>query len=156
MRWKRRPRLKMKKNPSDDGAAAEYNNREYIKVLIEWARDDARQDYLRVTGALAVVTLFITQIEIGDLQGLDLWPKRALFAGLGCLVAAALVYFLYVSGTSRKRWYVTQCMRTGNAAEAERILGDYYEAFKNLHRAGSALFCLGTLLLAYVIRALVI
>ena len=41
--------------------------------------------------------------------------KRAPSAGLGCLVAAALVYFLNVSGTHRKRWYVTQCMRTGNA-----------------------------------------
>ncbi len=103
----------------------------------------------------AVVTLFITQIRIGDLQELDHWPKRALFAGLGCLVFAALVFFLYVSGTHRKRWYVTKCMRTGNAAEAERILGDYYERSKYLHWAGSVLFGLGTLLLAYVIWALV-
>jgi hypothetical protein len=142
-------------NPSDKGAAPECSNHEYIKTLIEWARDDTRQDYLRVTGALAVVTLFITQIRIGDLQELDHWPKLALFAGLACLVAAAFVYFLYVNGTHRKRWYVTKCMRTGNAAEAERILGDYYERFTWLHRAGSTLFALGTVLLAYVIEALV-
>lgn len=146
---------KDERNSADEGAGPENINHVYIKMLIEWARDDTRQDYLRVTGALAVVTLFITQIRIGDLQALDHRPKLPLFAGLGCLVAGALVYFLYVSKTHRKRWDVTKCMRTGNADEAERILGDYYERFKYLHWAGTALFCLGTLLLAYVIVALV-
>jgi hypothetical protein len=48
-------------------------------MLVEYAKDDTRQDYVRVTGALAVVTIFLTRIPIASLENLNHRPKLALF-----------------------------------------------------------------------------
>lgn len=48
---------------------------EYIKAQLEYARDDSRQVYLRVTAALAVAGLVLTQLPFVRLKALELVPK---------------------------------------------------------------------------------
>lgn len=75
----------------------------YIQALIEYTRDDARQVYIRVTAALAIAALFVTQIPFKNVQALnDSWTG-VLFAGVVCLVLAALLFFVYVGDTHHTR-----------------------------------------------------
>jgi uncharacterized membrane protein YkvI len=75
----------------------------YVQALLEYARDDARQVYIRVTAALAVATLFVTQIPFKNLQALSQGWTWALYVGLALLLAAAIVYFIYVGDTHHAR-----------------------------------------------------
>jgi hypothetical protein len=75
----------------------------YVQALLEYTRDDARQVHIRVTAALAIATLFVTQIPFKNLQALSTPWTIALFLGLGCLVIAASLYFLYVGDTHTAR-----------------------------------------------------
>jgi hypothetical protein len=75
----------------------------YVQALLEYTRDDARQVYIRVTAALAVATLFATQLPFKNLQALNTVWTVVLFVGLGCLIVAALLYFIYVGDTHHAR-----------------------------------------------------
>jgi hypothetical protein len=64
-----------KKGPS--AVERETTTREYIKALLEYVKDDVRQDYLRVTGALAFAAIFVTHVRIAELQRLNRWRRSS-------------------------------------------------------------------------------
>jgi phosphatidylserine synthase len=128
---------------------------EYIKAMIEWARDDARQVYLRVSGTLAIATLFVTQIPVPRLRELSYWPTLALFAGLGSLVVAALAYFIYVSKTHIARRTMALSLCNLDVKTPDTILTGIDADWGWLLVVGNVLFGAGVLLLAYVLWALV-
>jgi hypothetical protein len=129
---------------------------EFIKALIEYYKDDARQIYLRVTGALAIATLFVTQIPIRDLHALSYWPTLALFAGLGSLAVAALLYFYCVTKTHYARKVLACCLLDLDAKKAKGIQAEIWVWHTELvWWGGEILFGVGILLLGYVLWALV-
>ena len=77
--------------------ATEAQKIEYVKALVEWAKDDARQVYIRVVAALGLAGVFVTRFK--DLRTLSIGGTVALFLSLGALALAAFLYFLYVSKT---------------------------------------------------------
>lgn len=128
----------------------------YIKAMIEWASGDLRQVYLRVTAALSIAVLFVTQIPLKDLQELDRWPTRAFFIGLGCLVLAAGMYFFYVDRTHRARREMA-CLLKPSAGRGDPydILAKTYKRWKWALWLGNVAFPFGVGLLAYVLYALI-
>src|SRR3954453_15957118 len=74
---------------------------EFIKATIEWAKDDVRQVYLRVTAALGIAVLVLTQLPFEKLTELD---RDNLFLGaLALLLGAATLHFFYLSRVHRSR-----------------------------------------------------
>lgn len=70
---------------------------EYIKAQLEYARDDSRQVYLRVTAALAVAGLVLTQLPFVRLKALEVVPKVVLAVGICALLVAAVFHHLYLT-----------------------------------------------------------
>jgi hypothetical protein len=75
----------------------------YVQALLEYARDDARQVYIRVTAAFAIVALFLTQLPLESVQALNRRWTNALYVGLACTLAGGFLYFLYVGATHHAR-----------------------------------------------------
>jgi hypothetical protein len=135
----------------------ETTNREYIKALLEYVKDDVRQDYLRVTGALAFAAIFVTQVRIAELQRLNRWETFVLFAGLGCLAAAAATYFDYVRRTHLVRRPLTYYLVTLDADGADQFVNESFEDWKRKgeFHIGTTLLVVGIGLLAVVLWVLV-
>ena len=131
--------------------------REYIKALLEYVKDDVRQDYPRVTGALALAAVFVTHVQIAELQRLNQWETYVLFAGLAFLAMAAVAYFHYISKTHQARRPLTTYLLTLNAQQATKHVNAVFESRKRKweFRLGTALFAVGVGLLAVVLWALV-
>jgi uncharacterized membrane protein YkvI len=91
----------------------------YVQALLEYTRDDARQVYIRVTAALAVATLFVTQIPFKNLQALDQGWTWSLYAGLALLVLAAILYFIYVGDTHHARRRIAKYLLHPEAVTSE-------------------------------------
>jgi hypothetical protein len=130
---------------------------EYIKALLEYVKDDVRQDYLRVTGALAFAAIFVTQIKIGELQRLNRWETFVLFAGLGCLVIAAAAYFDYIRITHQTRLPLVDYLRTLDAEGAKQKVENLFgkKRRKVEFWTGTGSFLVGIGLLAVVLWVLV-
>ena len=114
---------------------------------------DRRQVCIRrVTAALAIATLFVTQIPLGQLQGLQRGRTRKLFIGLGCLVLAARMYFFYVNRTHLARRKMVRLpnpeARDEKQPDPEMILGEVEEVRGWALRVGNAAFAAGLILLA--------
>ena len=74
-----------------------------MQALLEYARDDARQVYIRVTAAFAIVALFLTQLPLKSVQALDRGWTNTLYVGLASTLAGGFLYFLYVGATHHAR-----------------------------------------------------
>jgi hypothetical protein len=130
---------------------------EYIKAMLDYYKDDARQDYVRVTGSLALAAIFVTQVPIPQLRRLDHFHTLLLFAGLGCLVLAAGAYFNYVQGTHLARRCVSRHLLDLNACEVKRDAHKLFRSWDRVGRiwAGNLLFGAGIVLLGDVLWVLV-
>jgi hypothetical protein len=92
---------------------------EYIKAMIDWTKDDVRQVYLRVTAAIGIAVLVLTQLPFEKLAELD---RDGLFlAALGLLLGSAALHFLYLSRVHRSRRDLAGCLRTAAGDAAQEI-----------------------------------
>jgi hypothetical protein len=125
--------------------------------LLEYVKDDVRQDYLRITGALAFAAIFVTHLRIAELQKLNRWETFVLFGGLGCLAAAAATYFDYVRRTHLVRRPLTYYLVTLDADGANQFVNKSFTDWKRQaeFHTGTALFVIGIGLLAVVLWVLV-
>src|SRR4051794_32621112 len=143
----------------DEPRDADYDARdlEYVKAMIDHVKDDARQDYIRVTAALAVATLFVTQVPISQLRRLNQIHTAMLFAGLVCLVGAAMLYFTYLQKTHLARrnlnGYLLNLDTRNLRCDADKLFRDRRRLIR--FYAGNALFLLGLLFLGGVLWVLV-
>jgi hypothetical protein len=130
---------------------------EYVKAMLDYVRDDARQDYLRVTAALALAAIFVTQVPIAELRRLDHTHTVVLFAGLGCLVLAATAYFTYVQSTHLARRRLSGYLLTLDTNKVKCCAHKLFRRpLRRIHfHAGNVLFLAGVALLADVLWVLV-
>jgi len=132
--------------PADRGYAVEY-----IKAMLEYARDDARQVYLRVTAALALAALLVTQLPFKELKGLETAPKVAFFTALGMLVLAALLHHSYLQKVHHARRQIAQCLPSADAAKAEKLGSPTWDRYLNRFKAGDIMLVLAAVLLSWVV-----
>ncbi|MEA2494671.1 MAG: hypothetical protein QOJ29_2582 [Thermoleophilaceae bacterium] len=138
-------------NPLD-----EYDDdREFMKAMIEWTRDDVRQVYLRVTASLGIAVLFLTQLPFDKLAALRGSNKFCLLSGLAVLVVAAALHFLYLSKIHR--WnrgqiaylrHGTEAPLTTRASQVATHWQRTWARWKWAFLGGDALMALGVVLLA--------
>jgi hypothetical protein len=143
----------------DETRDPDYDARdlEYVKAMLDYVKDDARQDYVRVTGALALAAIFVTQVRISELQRLNRFHTWMLFAGLFCLVLAATAYFTYVQETHLARRSLSSYLLTLDTRKLRCEAQELFQRRSRLIRfhAGNLLFLVGVLLLGDVLWVLV-
>lgn len=126
--------------------------RDYINAMLEWASADATQVYFRVTGALGLAAVYVTQIPMERLAALSGRWTAVLFVGLGCLCAAAVLYFRYVNKTHVARREIARALVDGSSSNPEEILLSVFKRNRiSAFGIGNALFGLGAILLGLVL-----
>ena len=83
--------------------------------------DDVRQVYLRVTAALGLAILFVTQPTFDRLLRLGAAFKWLLLAGLALDPVAAVLYYEYSNGLNLARLQMAKCLRAPDADGAAEI-----------------------------------
>lgn len=73
------------------------SEREYTKSILDFARDVDKQIYIRVTAAIGVAVLYLTQLPFERLAALSVVWKGLLLGGLVAMLAAAGCFFRYQS-----------------------------------------------------------
>jgi hypothetical protein len=94
---------------------------EFAREVIQVARDDVQQVYLRVTGILGLAIIFVTQLPFDRLLQLPVWTRWTLAAGLASAVTSAALYFHYLSKVHLARLDMARSIRDGRPAEVEEI-----------------------------------
>jgi len=97
------------RTPSADATALQIA---HAQALLEYARDDARHVYLRVTAGIAVLAFFFAKISSGEFESLSGWWKAAACAGIGGIAVGAFFSFQYVSETHRVRRAIATTLTT--------------------------------------------
>ena len=139
--------------PTDDEKA----DVEFARELIQFARDDVQQVYLRVTGVLGLAIVFVTQLPFDRLLRLPLWTRWVLAAGLVSAVASAALYFFYLSRVHLARIDMARCIRDGQAADVETIwagTGSVWTRFGWAFTYGGRLLALSVALLGVALAVL--
>jgi hypothetical protein len=124
---------------------------EYIKAMIEFARDDARHVHYRVAGSLAIVALYLTQLPFERLAELSDGTTRLLFAGLAAMLAGAVLHFKYLSRMHLSRRQLIQCLPDNDVECAYDALVTNVKRSIGWFWAGDAAMLIGLTILAYVL-----
>jgi hypothetical protein len=133
-------------------AATPEDRKDYVSAMLEWAGADVTRVYIRVTGALGLAAVFVTQIPFERLEALSAPWTAALFGGLASLTAAALLYFVYVSRTHVARREIAQGLLSVSGRNPEKILLDVFARYRVWALGvANALFILGAVLLGLVL-----
>jgi hypothetical protein len=140
---------------SAHGVGSPDNRLEYVKAMIDWADSESRQVYIRVTAAVAVTTLFVTQIPIPQLRMLDRATTHDLFFGLGCFVASAGLYFLYVDRVHIGKLNMVRLLKAVQGEDPDAIRKRLTKRWLWALYSGDLAFVAGFYFLARVLYALV-
>lgn len=119
------------------------SRREYIKALLAVSADDGRYIMLVVAGALAVVTLFLKDIPIEDIQAEPTWVGVLMGIGLTSLVASGAAFFTYAGAVNRVRMSIARCLASADALTAR----DLWAGPRGVWSTNRWRYMLGTVLL---------
>jgi len=127
---------------------------EYIKAMLELVREDIRHVLLRVTAALAVTALFITQVPYDRLIGLPLWTRVILCLGLASIALSGGLYFRYVRSLHITQMRMTRCIPTLDVYRTRALWAGpsgVWQRHKTSYRSGTLLFAASAILLGTVV-----
>ena len=130
-----------------------------LTAMLEYARDDAKQVYLRVTAALAIAVLYVTQLPFAKMTALAVGFKVVLLCGLLAVIVVAVSYFVYVSAAHNAQRTYAAWLRVGETDDPRAWWdGSQGPAGKRKWwlRIGNGLFLLGGILLAVVFAKLML
>ena len=129
-------------SPDDERSPADVD---YIKAVMQVAGDDVRQVYLKVTGALAVPTLVLTQLPFSKLLHMPVWTRVVLLIGIGTARLAAIAYFRYLSKMHLARLEMAKHLKSGSSEEVSALWtgsGTFWEDNRRLIEGGTVCFVL--------------
>lgn len=125
---------------------------EYIKAMIDWTRDDVSRIHLRVTAAVGIAVLFVTQLPFERLAALnDTW---LLFVGIGFLLVAAGLHLVYLAQVGRSRRELAACLRINEGKKAARAWGEVWYKWGWAYVIADGLIVVGLLVLGIVLAQL--
>lgn len=125
--------------------------------MIQIARDDVGQVYLRVTGVLGLAVVFVTQLPFHSLLRLPVWTRWTLAAGLIAAVTSATLYFYYLSNLHLARIDMARSIRDGEAANVDKIwagTGSVWKRYGWAFTYGGRLLTLSVALLGVTLAVL--
>jgi hypothetical protein len=129
---------------------------EHANLAISTITEDIKHIHVRATAALGIAAVFITQIELDELQALPEPFRVVIVIGMGVLLLSAVAYFLYSQELNKARIKVA---RRGPATPATIAVdwphsAEGYTDWLWLYIAGQVLFVAGVLCLGAVVGRL--
>jgi hypothetical protein len=142
---------------TEHDAGQEQRDLEYIRAMLAIAGEDVRQVYLRVTAAIGLVVLFVTQLPFKRLVDLGRVDKVLLLAGIAAGVSAAALFFFYLSQMHKARIEIAGYLRGANADRVYKLWhgsGEFWDQNRWLYNGGNVLLAICTVLLGVVLIAM--
>lgn len=125
-------------------------------LAISAINEDIKHVHVRATAALGIAAVFITQIDLDELQDLSELFRVLIVIGMGVLLLSAVAYFLYSQELNKARIKVA---RRGSAT-SETIAEDWpqsadgYVDWLWLYVVGQVSFVVGVSCLGVVVGRL--
>lgn len=130
---------------------------EYARGLIDFIAEDARQVYVRVTAAVGLAALFVTQLPFGRILALAVWARWVLILGLAAAVGSGALLFYYSGRLYRARIQMLKAIRDGHPEHVPKIWelgGQVWQRYRRPYQAGIAMLTLSVVLLGLSLAAL--
>jgi hypothetical protein len=130
---------------------------EYARGLVDLIAEDARQVYVRVTAAVGLAALFVTQLPFHRILALATWERWVLMLGLAAAVGSGALLFYYSGRLHRARVEMLRAIRDGKPESVPRIWelgGQVWERSRWAYRGGIAMLALSVGLLGFSLGAL--
>ena len=135
-------------------SGADPHRLEYIKAMLELAREDIRHVLLLVSAAFAISAVFVTQIPLEAIVALPRWGRALLVIGLIAMVLGGLFFFRYVRCLHTTQMAMTRCLPSLDAVKTRELWAGRAGVWARHgveYRRGRAFFAAGTILLAVVL-----
>jgi hypothetical protein len=134
---------------------------EYANLVLTVINEDIGRVHVRVTAALGLAAVFITQLPLDTLQGLPLGFRVVTLAGVVLLALAAVALFYYTHLLNRARIAIAaNFVHAASENVATKWSGDFgttaNEPYIWLYNLGQWLFAIGGVALAVVIGKLLL
>jgi hypothetical protein len=126
-------------------------------TVIQIAGDDVRQVYIKVTGAIGLATLFVTQLPFSELTKMPLWGRWVLIGGLMAAGISAGLYFWYLTEMHLVRLRMAEYLRWGDAEATKELWsgdGSFWKEYGWLIRGGSVFFAVSVVAFVVVLTEL--
>gem|GEM_PF-6011575 len=121
------------------------------------AGDDVRQVYIKVTGAIGLAALFVTQLPFDRLAALPLFTRWLLVVGVALAGAAGGLYFFYLTQMHLCRLKMAKYLREGDATKLERLWtgsGELWDRYGLVFKGASVCFALSIAVFTIVLCVL--
>lgn len=131
--------------------------REYATTVLQIAADDVRQMNVRVTGAVGIAALALTQLPFDRIVKLQEWARWMLVLGIVSELAAAALFFYYLGKVHLGRLAMARAVRDGKAGTIDEIWaggGQLWSRYGWAFQIGTVLMGLGVVFLAVAVAAL--
>jgi hypothetical protein len=134
---------------------------EYANLVLSVINEDIGRVQLRVTAALGLATIFITQLPLEALRRLPLFYRLVTVAGIVLLALAAVALFYYTHRLNRVRIKIaSRFVRAPGPDVAKYWVDDFgsetHEPYIWLYNLGQWLLAAGGLAFAVVIAKLLL
>jgi hypothetical protein len=118
------------------------------------AGDDIRQVYIKVTGAVGLAALFVTQLPFDRLAALPTFTRWLLVVGVAFAGAAGGLYFFYLTKMHLGRLKMAEYLREGDAAKVAHLwtgTGELWERYRLVFQGANICFGLSIALFTVVL-----
>ncbi len=132
-------------------------NLEFAHGLVDLIAEDARQVYIRVTAAIGLAALFVTQLPFDRILALHQWARWVLALGLAAAVASGALLFYYSGRLHRGRVRMLREIRNGRPERVPEIWdleGEVWNESRRFYYAGVGALILSVFLLGITLAAL--
>jgi hypothetical protein len=129
---------------------------EYAQLVLSVITEDISRVHVRITAALALAAVFVTQLPLNDLQGLEFGFRVVALAGIVLLALAAFFLLLYTQKLNQARikiaaGYLREPLETVADPWSTKFSKKGSQSYIKLYTFGHVLFSLGGLAMALVI-----
>lgn len=116
--------------------------------------EDIRHVHVRATVALGIAAVFVTQIDLDELQGLPYFFRALIVVGMGMLLTSSIAYFLYSQELNKARIKVGKHGTSSNLDQDWPQSTSGYSGGLWLYTVGQGCFIAGVVCLGVVIGRL--
>jgi hypothetical protein len=133
-----------------------------LNMMLGVLQDDIRHVHVRVTAAIGIAAVFVTQIPLGDLRSQPDWARRLTVAGIVALAFSAAFYFQYTQQVNKLRLKIVADYTGSRLGAIPYTWNERFEARPGwndrsvwLFRLGQAFLLVGTVCVGIVLVQLV-
>jgi hypothetical protein len=105
-----------------------------LTVVLTIIAEDIRHVHVRITAAIGIAAVFITQIPLDKLRGLPWWTEWLTVGGVVALALSAAAYFQYTQELNKLRLRIVAVDVRNHGSRAVSEWGQQFEFKQTLFR----------------------